>query len=143
MAPALQIGAVILLLTAFVADTFRIERDAAGWAFPQSDRLAGKYLDELICKTPSARILIESSLFFFLTVEVASQHPDSFFANSVPEESGPPVLAPGASIRNVVDARKIGFFVFRTEEYKKFLDSNPEVVKLEEFGPWAIYRAVR
>jgi hypothetical protein len=143
IAPALQLCAVALLLTAFLADTVRMQNEASSWAFPQCDRLAGKYLDGVIRKSPETRILIESSLFFYLTVEVASQHPDSFVENSVPEQPGPPVLAPGASIRSVAEARKIGLFVFRTEEYKRFFDSSPEVVKLEEFGPWTIYRAVR
>jgi hypothetical protein len=141
-AQVLQLCAAALLLTAFLADTFRIMHQSE-WAFPLSDRLTGKYLDAQIRKDADTRILIESSLFFYLTIEVASQHPDSFVENSIPEQPSPPILATGASIRSVVEARKISLFVFTTEEYKKFLDSSPEVVKLEEFGPWAIYRAVR
>jgi hypothetical protein len=142
IAPALQLCAAALLLAASLADTVRMQKEASSWAFPQSDRLAGKYLDGVIRKAPETRILIESSLFFYLTVLVASQHPDSFVENSVPEQPDPPLLAPGASVRSVAEARKIRLFVFRTEEYKRFFDSSPEVVKLEEFGPWAVYRAV-
>jgi hypothetical protein len=142
-ARTLQLCAIALLLAAFTADTFRIQREAAGWAFPLSDRLAGKYLDELIRAAPGTCILIESSQFFYLTIEVASQHPNSFIENSLAEQPGPYVLSPGDSIPNVVAARNIGLFIFQTEEYKRFLDSSPAVVKLKEFGPWAIYRAVR
>lgn len=140
--PPLRFVGAALLLTAFFADTFRIQRESF-WAFPLSDRLAGKYLDGLISRDPDTRILVESSLYFYFNIEVASQHPDAFVENSVPEHPGPAVLAPGASIRNVIDTRRIDCFVFRTDEYKKFLDSSPEVVKLAEFGSWAIYRATR
>jgi len=140
VAVALRVCAAALLMSAFLADTFRLQRDS-GWAFPQCDRLAGKYLDGMISKVPNTLILVESSFYFYVALEVASQHPDSFVENSVPEHPGSPVLAPGDSLRSVVEARKIALFAFRTDEYKRFLDSSPEVVKLKEFGPWTIYRA--
>jgi len=136
----LQVCAAGVILAAFVADTLRIER-ASEWAFPRSERRAGSYLDRLISKAPQTHVLIESSLFFYLPIKVASQHPDALVDNSVPEQAIPPILAPGGSIRNVVQARQIDLFVFKTDEYKKFLDSSHEVVKLEQFGDWSIYRS--
>jgi hypothetical protein len=69
--------ATVLVLSAFMYDTFRIERNST-WAFPESDRLAGNYLNGLIAADPEAKILIKSSRYFFLNIEVASQHPDAF-----------------------------------------------------------------
>ena len=139
IAPAIQVCAAALLLTAFFADTFRLERDTT-WAFPQSDKAAGEYLNGFISKAPDTKVLVESSLFFYVALQVASQHPDSFVENSLPEQPGPPILATAGPIRSVVESQKIGLLVFRTEEYKRFLDSSPDVVKVEEFGPWSIYR---
>ena len=139
---ALAIAATALLLAAFVFDTFRIER-ASSWAFPESDRLAGKYLDELITAKPDARVLIESSRYFFLNVVVASQHPDRFVRNSVPERESPPVLPLGGRVHQALEGRGVELLVFRTDDYRDFLDRSPDVTKLADFGPWSIYALQR
>ncbi|HSP96960.1 MAG TPA: hypothetical protein VL049_06905 [Candidatus Dormibacteraeota bacterium] len=138
---ALAIAATMLVLAAFVFDTFRIERDSS-WAFPESDRLAGRYLDGLLTAKPEARVLIESSRYFFLNVQVASQHPDAFVTNSVPERESTSLLPLGGRVRQALEGREIELLVFRTDEYRDFLNRSPEVTKLGDFGPWSIY-AVR
>lgn len=136
---AVTFGALALLLCAFLFDTVRIERDST-WAFPKYDRLAGQYLNTLISGAPAAKILIESSLYSFVNVEVASQHPYSFVLNSIPEKQSPPILRVGAAIRTVAIVRGVKVLIFRTPEYKAFLDHSPDVVRLENFGPWSIYK---
>lgn len=83
---ALAAGAAVLVLGAFGYDTFRIERNSSR-AFPESDRQAGIYLNDLITADPDAKVLIESSRYFYLNIQVASQHPDAFIRNSVPDRA--------------------------------------------------------
>lgn len=131
-------SATVLVLGAFMYDTLRIERNSTS-AFPESDRLAGNYLNGLIVADPDAKILIESSRYFFLNIQVASQHPDAFVGNSTPNRQSVPILPLGGSVRNAVEKHGIRFLVFRGDEYKNFLNRSPEVSKLRVFGPWSIY----
>lgn len=133
------LGALVVVLCAFLDDTARIERDST-WAFPPYDRRAGQYLDRLISHAPATKVLIESSLFFFVNVEVASQHPDSFVFNSIPEQQSRPVLPIGASVRRVADAQGVKLLIFQTPQYTDFLDHSPDVIPLRKFGPWSLYK---
>ena len=130
--------ATVVVLGAFLYDTFRIERNSAQW-FPESDRLAGSYLSDLIAANPDAKILIESSRYFFLNILVASQHPDAFVRNSVPNQQSAPVLPREGSIRNALANQGIRFLVFRGDDYKSLLNQSPEVARLGDFGTWSIY----
>lgn len=130
--------AVVLVLSASMYDTFRIRNDST-WAFPESDRQAGAYLRGLITANPEAKILIESSKYFFLNIEVASQHPDAFVKNSIPERAGKVILPLGGSVRNALKNEGVTLLVFRGDEYRNFLNRSSEVAKLMDFGPWSIY----
>jgi hypothetical protein len=130
--------AAVLVLSAFLYDTFRIEKNST-WAFPESDRRAGDYLNGLIAADPGAKILIESSKYFFLNIQVASQHPDAFVRNSTPERTGKSILPLGGSVRDALEKEGITLLVFQGDEYKNFLNRSSEVAKLKDFGPWSIY----
>ena len=133
----------LVLLAAFLFNTFRIEK-ASRWAFPRSDRDAGAYIDHRIAGDPSARILIESSTYAYLNIEVASQHPDAFVNNSAPEQPlSPRIVAPGASLPGTLKAQGITLLMFRSRDYQNFLNRSSEVVKLKDFGEWSIYQLVR
>jgi hypothetical protein len=132
-------AATVVVLSAFLYNTFRIERNSAQW-FPESDRAAGRYLNDLIAANPDTKILIESSRYFFLNILVASQHPDSFIRNSVPNQQSVPVLPREGSIRNALASQGIGFLVFRGDDYKSRLNQSLEVARLQDFGTWSIYR---
>jgi len=131
-------SATVLVLGAFMYDTFRIKSNST-WAFPESDRLAGNYLNGLIAAHPRAKILIESSTYVFLNIQVASEHPDAFVTNSVPERPSVPILPLGGFVRNALEKSGIMFLVFREGAYRDFLNRSPEVSKLRDFGPWSIY----
>ena len=131
--------AIVVVLSAFLYDTFRIERNSAQW-FPESDRQAGRYLSDLIAANPDTRILIESSRYFFLNILVASQHPDAFVRNSVPNQQSVPVLPREGSVRNALANQGIRFLVFRGDDYKSLLNQSLEVARLGDFGPWSIYK---
>ena len=130
--------ATVLVLSVFLYDAFRIERNST-WAFPYSDRLAGKYLDDFITAAPDTKILIESSKYFFLNIQVASQHPEAFVRNSVPEKQSVPILPLGSSVRDALESRGVTLLVFQDNSYKDFLNRSSEVVKLKTFGPWSVY----
>ena len=130
--------AAVLVLSAFLYDTFGIEKNSS-WAFPESDRRAGDYLNGLIAIHPEAKILIESSKYFFLNIQVASQHPDAFVRNSTPERTGKSILPLGGSVRDALEKEGITLLVFQGDEYKNFLNRSSEVAKLKDFGPWSIY----
>ncbi len=138
----LAAGATVLVLGAFVYDAFRIERNSSR-AFPESDRLAGQYLNELITANPDTKILIESSRYFFLNIQIASQHPDAFVRNSVPELKCVPILPLGGPVRAALVSQRIEFLVFQTDEYKDFLNQSPDVTKVKDFGPWSIYELMQ
>jgi Dolichyl-phosphate-mannose-protein mannosyltransferase len=131
--------ATMVVLSAFLYDTFRIERNSTQW-FPETDREAGRYLSDLIAAQPDTKILIESSRYFFLNILVASQHPDAFVRNSVPDQQSVPVLPREGSIRNALASQGIGFLVFRGDDYKSLLNQSPEVARLEDFGTWSVYK---
>jgi len=131
--------AIVVVLSAFLYDTFRIERNSTQW-FPESDRAAGRYLNNLIAVNPDTKILIESSRYFFLNILVASQHPDAFVRNSVPNQQSVPVLPREGSVRNALASQGIRFLVFRGDDYKSLLNQSPEVARLGDFGPWSIYK---
>jgi hypothetical protein len=127
------------LLASFMHDTLRIERESR-WAFTESDRLAGQYLNRLLLSEPDSKILIESSTFAFLNIEVASQHPDAFVNNSTPERAGTPVLPIGTPVWRTGLQPSVRYLMFRTNPYKEALNWSPEVYPLKVFGDWSIYR---
>lgn len=129
----------VMVIAAFVYGVFRLEREST-WAFPQSDRRAGEYLNDLITAAPGTRILIESSTYIFLNVQVAAQHPDAFVRNSVPERESTAVLPTTGPVADALAGRGIDILVFRSDDYTRLLDRRPGVTKLEQFGGWSIYR---
>jgi hypothetical protein len=92
----------------------------------------------LITADPETKILIESSKFFFPNIEVASQHPDAFVINSIPERQSIPVL-PLEGPLDSLKKKGVNLLVFQGEEYKNLLNRSPGVVKVRDFGPWSIY----
>ncbi len=136
-APALT----LLVLAAFAYDTLRIERSSF-WAFPRSDLEAGRYLGGLISADPDRKILIESSRYYFLNIEVASQRPEAFVENSQTGRRSAPILPLAGSIRDALEGRGIGLLAFQSEAYKTLLNQSPDVRKLSDFGIWSIYELV-
>jgi 4-amino-4-deoxy-L-arabinose transferase-like glycosyltransferase len=134
-------GATVLVIGAFVYGIFRFE-GASTWAFPESDRRAGQYLNDLIRTEPGTKILIDSSNYVSLNVQVASQHPQAFVLNSLPRAGTAPILTPAGPVRDALVGRGIDLLVFRSDDYRHLLDHSPAVTRLEQFGAWSIYRLV-
>lgn len=137
----LRTSLLLMVVCASMYDVVRIRKESA-WAFPESDRRAGTYLNALIAAAPNQRILVESSTFVYLNIEVASQHPDAFTNNSVPERPSVPILSAGGSVKKAVADLGIRFLAFQSDQYKNALNRNPEVTKLRDFGSWSIYQVL-
>jgi len=127
------------VFAAFEHDTFRLE-SASSWAFPESDRRAGEYLNGLIAAKPDTKILVDSSTFAFLNLQVASQHPEAFLTNSVPEQQTPSILPSEGSVRTALAGQRIDLLVFHSALHRQLLDQSPDVAKLAQFGGWSVYR---
>lgn len=136
----IQAGLLLIVISTSLYNVVRLRRDSS-WAFPESDRLAGSFLNSLASAARGKKILIESSTYAYLNLEVASQQPDSFLLNGVPEQPGVPLLSPRGSIRRAVDELGVRFLVFQSDEYKSSFSHNPDVTKVQDFGRWSVYTA--
>lgn len=115
---------VPVLLAAFGWEIFRIERESF-WAFPAYSRQAGDYLRGLIASNPESRILIDSTNFSYLNIQVASQIPDAFvLGETIP----------------TIQQKGVRFLAFQNSGQKRALKMTAGVRKLREFGPWSIYQ---
>lgn len=112
-------------------------------ALSRDDLAAGRFVSSrLIAQPDSHMVLIESDIWSYVNVMIASQHPERFIFNSGfdPVAHGEPILDPeapfdGARLRQM----GIALLVFRREDYKDYLEGKGDVKKLEEVGPWTIY----
>ncbi len=116
-------------------------------AFSVYDRFAGQYLNkQLSVDTASngSKILIETSDWSHMNVVIASQHPDSFVYNTVTDSPYQPQEYVVDSKRpfnetSLVDMR-IKFMIFRTQQYKNYLEQDANISKIKDFGYWSIYK---
>jgi len=136
-----EIGLLSLVLLGFSVQTLSVYEDSA-WAFQASELALGRYLDEILIHDPDARMLIESSEFFYLNIIVASQHPEAFVRNSTAEqpEIWTGVLTPDTQICwDEIMSLDIRYLVFRTERFTRWLDQYPDVEKIRDAGEWSVY----
>jgi len=124
--PSLRLLVVPLLLMAFIFDTFTIARQSF-WAFPASSRQAGEYLGNLIASNPESKVLIDSTTFAYLNLQLSSQVPDAFVLGKAVPASPP---------------KDVRFLAFQDDGQKKALELTAKARKLTVFGPWFIYEVV-
>src|SRR5262245_17177213 len=135
-------GLMLLTFVTFLLHLNYLKRNSR-WAFPRSERAAGQYLNDLLAIHPTTKILIESSGFFYLNLMIASQRPEAFVLNSIPErpDEKPPIVSPEKPLdESVLTNRGIGILVFKTQNYKDRLKQQTNVVKRADFGDWCIYQ---
>jgi len=135
-------GLMLLTFVMFLLHLDYLKRDSR-WAFPRSERAAGQYLNDLLAIHPTTKILIESSGFFYLNLMIASQHPEAFVLNSIPErpDEEPPIISHAKPVdESALTNRGIGILVFKTQSYKDLLKRHTNVVKRADFGDWSIYQ---
>lgn len=112
-------------------------------AFSRDDLAVGRFVQrEFSQSTRPHRVLIESDIWDYVNVMIASQHPEWFILNSGfdPTEHKDPLLAAEAPF----DATKlqqmdVALLVFRREDYTDYLNGRPGIRKLSAFGPWTVY----
>ena len=114
-------------------------------AFSKDDLAAGRYVRaQLSEQTPgnSQKVLIESDIWSYVNVIIASQQPERFILNSGfdPVAHPEPLLNPDEPFNGTTLRRMdVGLFVFRREDYKDYLDASTEIKRLNDFGPWTVY----
>jgi hypothetical protein len=135
-------GLMLVTFVMFLLHIGKIKKDSH-WAFPRSERAAGQYLNDLLVSHPRTKILIESSGFFYLNIMIASQHPNVFVLNSIPEQphKQESIISPEKPIdESALTNMGIGILVFKTREYKDRFKQNSNLAKREDFGDWSIYQ---
>jgi len=137
----LAVPAVLLLVGMFLVQT---QKSTQTSGFTVDDLHAGQYIDE-IANTRSGsgtlRVLVDSSSWAYLNVEVASQHPDIFVTNSGGDPLQPQkaVISETEIDRASLMASGAELLLFSKQEYKDILERDGESTKLKDFGSWSLY----
>jgi hypothetical protein len=117
-------------------------------AFSRDDLAAGRYVHAHLPEETSGnshKVLIESGIWSYVNVMIASQHPERFVLNTGfdPVAHGEPLLNPDEPFDEAMLQRMdVGLLVFRREDYKDYLDARTEIRRLSDYGPWTIYAFV-
>jgi hypothetical protein len=117
-------------------------------AFSNNDLATGRYVRAQLLERASNnshRVLIESGIWSYINVMVASQHPEQFILNSGfdPVAHGEPLLNPDVPFdQGTLKRMDVGLLVFRREDYKNVLETRAEIKRLDNFGPWTVYALV-
>lgn len=138
----LTLGSLLLILFSFTYHTYKIKEDSLQF-FPESEKLLGYYLNDMLNDDPGVKIVIESYHFYYLNILVSSQHPKSFVLNSTPNhpELMNDLVYPIYPVdRESLGERNIKYLVFKAELFTEWLDKNPDVEKLNAFGSWSVYK---
>jgi hypothetical protein len=143
-----KIGLASLLVAMLLLCLHGIYSMTGHSAFSNNDLATGRYVHEQLLElTPSNShmVLIESGIWSYLNVMVASQHPEQFVLNSGfdPVAHGDPLLNPDAPFdQGTLKRMDVDLLVFRREDYKDFLEARAEIKRLNSFGPWTVYALV-
>jgi hypothetical protein len=137
---AVRAGSIILVFAASLIHTFNIKSDSQ-WAFRQSERQAGQFIEQLI-KDGQDKVLIESFNFYHLNILTASRRPEAFVWNSAPRQ--PEAMTPHVEARTDIhwaglSRLGIRYLVFKQDDIKRHLESSGKVMKLSEFESWSVY----
>lgn len=135
-----MVAVLVCLLALCLFGTFSMTEHSA---FSRDDLAAGRYIHSQLVQSPGPHnVLIESEIWSYVNVMVASQHPEWFILNSGvdPTEHRTPLLDPDKAF-DPAALRQMGvtLLVFRREDFKDYLGTKAQVKGLEEFGPWTVY----
>jgi hypothetical protein len=139
------IAIVCLLVGVFVLCEYGIYSSTEHSAFSRHDLAAGRYVHAQLSgenRGVSHKVLIESDIWSYANVMIASQHPEQFVLNTGfdPVAQEEPVLSPEAPFDGAMLRRMdVGLLVFRRDDYRNYLDARAEMRKLKDYGPWTIY----
>jgi uncharacterized membrane protein len=114
-------------------------------ALSRDEIAAGEFLRNELNNHAGETVLIESVIWSYTNVMVASHNPERFLMNSGfdPLAHEPPYLRTDVPLtKEVLSSRKIGFLVFRMEEYIDQLSSTQFVRLSARFGPWYVFEVL-
>lgn len=137
--------AQVLFLGLFALCVHQLLTETEMTAFDNYDLAAGRFVNKQLRESSpdgSGKILIETNLWPYVNVMIASQHPERFIYNSGFDPATPEI--PLLKIENPPDIpmlkkKGIDLLVFWSFDYKICLDKAKDVKKLGDFGPWRIY----
>ena len=143
-----NVGLVCMLVAVFALCVNGIYSMTERSAFSRDDLAAGRYLHAQLSEQTSGnshKVLIESGIWSYVNVMIASQHPEQFILNSGfdPVAHAEPLLNPDEPFDNsTLQRMEVHLLVFRREDYKDYLDARREIRRLGDCGPWTIYALV-
>ena len=110
--------------------------------FSKDDKAAGEFLSSVFEKNPRTNILLDTSEWNYLHLQVASQHPENFIFNSGynPREPTNPIIGNNASVNIFsLQDQQIEYLAFWDSSIKKMIDRDSRFKKIKSFGVWEIY----
>lgn len=113
-------------------------------AFSQNELLAGRYIREELSKSTdlsNCKVMIGQNDWDFSNIVIASNYPGSFvYDKGGYGPSGKAFVNPEVEL-DLKDLRLMGvkYLVFEEKNKKVFLDSNPYLLRIQDFGGWAVY----
>lgn len=135
---------VLLLILLIVLSIKNIYSMTEHSALSKDDIAAGCFIRSQFSQLPEpGAVLIESDIWSYVNVMIASQHPERFILNSGfdPTEHKDPILNPDLPFNaGELQRLNVSLLVFRREDCRDYIEDTVHATLLKEFGPWAIYR---
>jgi len=111
--------------------------------FSKDDKAAGEFLSSVFEKNPRTNILLDTSEWNYLHLQVASQHPDKFIFNAGynPREPTNPIIGNNASVNiSSLQDQHIEYLVLWDSSIKKMIDRDSRFKKIKSFGVWELFK---
>ena len=111
--------------------------------FSKDDKAAGEFLSSVIETKPRTNILLDTSEWNYLHLQVASQHPENFIFNSGynPREPTNPIIGNNGSVNiSSLQGQQIEYLVLRESSIKRMVHRDSRFKRVKSFGIWKIYK---
>jgi hypothetical protein len=116
---------------------------AGGSHFSKNDKAAGEFLGSIITRNPQTNILLDTSEWNYLHLQVASQHPENFIFNSGsnPREPFNPILGKDGSVNiSSLENLKIKYLILQDPSIKRRILNRRGFTKVRSFGIWELFK---
>lgn len=132
------LGVTLLAALCLLVTLVRSSHSQFTWA----EYRMGSYITSL--KPSRGEVLIGTSSYLYLHTVVASNNP-MFFVYNTPGKGRPGVMIPfidetGSYDKDILTSEGIKYVVVSSEEFKRTLDQDKELIKLKEIGYWTIFK---
>jgi hypothetical protein len=113
-----------------------------GSHFSREDKAAGEYLSSIIVQNPGTKILLDTSEWNYLHLQVASGHPENFIFNSGHDPGKPinPIIDEGYMNMSTLETLKIKYLILQNPSIKRTVSKEGGFIKIRSFGNWELYQ---